>query len=162
MNVSNDSPTVNYVDYFTKQFPKDLAEMATLRDELAKRQGALSAVEESLKDREAAAQELAKAKVQADDLVAEAKADAAAAKAKLATATAKEKDVDAKAAEVTTELDNRAKVVAKQEADAAAKLEKLDKRQADLDSRQAELAAQEEALQARVKAFQDKVAAISA
>ena len=65
MNVSNDSPTVNYVDYFTKQFPKDLAEMATLRDELAKRQGALSAVEESLKDREAAKAELEKAKVQA-------------------------------------------------------------------------------------------------
>ena len=162
MNVSNDSPAVDYVQYFTKQFPQDLAQMATLRDELAKRQGALSAVEESLKDREAAKAELEKAKVQADDLIAEAKADNAAAKAKLADVKAKEKAFDDKSAEVTADLENRAKVVAKQEADAAAKLETLDKRQADLDKRQAELAAQEQALQVRVKAFQDKVAALSA
>jgi len=162
MNVSNDSPAVDYVQYFTKQFPQDLAQMATLRDGLAKRQGALSAVEESLKDREAAKAELEKAKVQADDLVAEAKADAADAKAKLADAKAKEKAFDDKSAEVSADLENRGKVVAKQEADAAAKLETLDKRQADLDKRQAELAAQEQALQVRVKAFQDKVAALSA
>ena len=91
MNVSNDSPAVDYVQYFTKQFPQDLAQMATLRDELAKRQGAMSAVEASLKDREAAKAELEKAKVQADDLVAEAKADNAAAKAKLAEVKDKEK-----------------------------------------------------------------------
>ena len=36
---------MNYVDYFTNQFPKDLAQMAVLRDELATRQGALTAAD---------------------------------------------------------------------------------------------------------------------
>ena len=47
MNISNDSPAVDYVKYFTDQFPKDLAQMASLRDELAKRQGAMSAVQDA-------------------------------------------------------------------------------------------------------------------
>ena len=34
MNVSNDTPSVNYVEYFSKQLPIDLAKMAVLRDEL--------------------------------------------------------------------------------------------------------------------------------
>ena len=36
MNVSNDSAATNYVDYFTKQLPIDLATLASLRDEIAK------------------------------------------------------------------------------------------------------------------------------
>lgn len=62
MNILNDAPSVNYVDYFTNQFPKDLAQMAALRDELAIRQGALSAAQDALVDREKARQELDAAK----------------------------------------------------------------------------------------------------
>ena len=60
MNISGDTPGVDYVAYFTKQLPKDLAAMAALRDELAVRQGALSAAEAALADRDAAAKVLAK------------------------------------------------------------------------------------------------------
>ena len=54
MNISNDNPSVDYVDYFTKQFPQDLAKMAALKDELAVRQGALSAAQDAIADREKA------------------------------------------------------------------------------------------------------------
>ena len=46
MNISNDTPGTDYLTYFTTQMPKDLAAMAALRDELAVRQGALSADED--------------------------------------------------------------------------------------------------------------------
>ena len=52
MDISNGSGGIDsskLVDYFSKQFLKDLGEMAVLRDELAKRQGALSAVEDANK-----------------------------------------------------------------------------------------------------------------
>ena len=41
-SISNDtSANIDYVDYFVNQLPKNLAQMAALRDELAVRQGAL-------------------------------------------------------------------------------------------------------------------------
>ena len=62
MQVSNDTPAaLNYVEYFTKQLPIDLAALAKLRDELAIRQGALTAPQDAMTDREAARQELLKA-----------------------------------------------------------------------------------------------------
>ena len=74
MNISNDSPATDYVQYFTKQLPKDLAQMAALRDELATRQGALSAAEAALADREKAKEELANAKLQAASILSDAAA----------------------------------------------------------------------------------------
>ena len=56
MQVSNDTPALNYVEYFTKQLPVDLANMAMLRDELAVRQGALSAAQDAITDRAKAAE----------------------------------------------------------------------------------------------------------
>lgn len=64
MQISNDTAALNYVDYFTKQLPIDLATMAALRDELATRQGALSAAENAVADRAKAAEELAAARQQ--------------------------------------------------------------------------------------------------
>ena len=52
MDLSNGSGGIDsskLVDYFTTQFLKDLGQMAALRDELAKRQGALTAVEDAIK-----------------------------------------------------------------------------------------------------------------
>ena len=55
MNITNDSTgSPDYIGYFTKQFLTDLGKMAQLRDELAKRQGALSAVEATIKAKDAA------------------------------------------------------------------------------------------------------------
>jgi pyruvate dehydrogenase E1 component beta subunit len=57
---------MDYMDYFTNQLPKNLATMAALRDELAVRQGALSAAQEAVADRAKAAEELAKEGIEAE------------------------------------------------------------------------------------------------
>ena len=80
MQVSNDTPALNYVEYFTKQLPVDLATMAALRDELAIRQGALSAAQDAIADRAAATAELAKARTDAAAIMADAKTASDAAK----------------------------------------------------------------------------------
>ena len=64
---------MDYMDYFLNQLPKNLATMAALRDELAVRQGALSAAQDAVADRAKAAEELAAAKVTAAEMVAGAK-----------------------------------------------------------------------------------------
>ena len=89
MNISNDAPAMNYVDYFTNQFPKDLAQMAVLRDELATRQGALTAAEDAVADRKKAAQELEAAKKEAEAIRADAKKEQDVARQAVLEATAK-------------------------------------------------------------------------
>jgi hypothetical protein len=54
----NDTAAFDPVEYYTKQLPLDLARLTELRDELRKRQGAMTAVDEAQKDRDAAAAEL--------------------------------------------------------------------------------------------------------
>jgi hypothetical protein len=162
MQVSNDSPAVNYVDYFTKQFPVDLANMASLRDELAIRQGALTAAQDAVVDRERAKQELDAANAEAAVLKTDAATDREAAKQELVDAKAKAKDLNAQAkaalavaVDRETAVELREKAVADREAYQIAE-------QADIDSQQAALKAQTAALDARIKAFQDKVAALTA
>ena len=84
MDLSNGSGGIDsskLIDYFTKDFLKDLGQMAVLRDELAKRQGALSAVEDANKLR-------SDAQTYAQNLKTE--ADANLSQAKQANASAKE------------------------------------------------------------------------
>ena len=162
MNVSNDTPSMNYVEYFTKQLPIDLASMAALRDELAVRQGALSAAQDAVTDRATAAAELTAARSQAADLVAVAKDREEKSKAKAAELTARESAVtdsikafDAASAERGTALGLREKASDTREA-------RQQRIQADLDAKAAQLSADQAALDARVQAFQDKVAALKA
>ena len=162
MNVSNDTPSMNYVEYFTKQLPVDLANMAALRDELAVRQGALSAAQDAVADRATAAAELTAARSQAADLVAVAKDREEKSKAKAAELTARESAVtdsikafDAASAERGTALGLREKASDTREA-------RQQRIQADLDAKAAQLSADQAALDARVQAFQDKVAALKA
>jgi chromosome segregation ATPase len=165
MNVFNDSPQIDYVSYFTTQLPKDLAAMAQLRDELARRQGALTAVDEANKLRSDAAVALEDAKTQAADLLASANAahDKTMAEVKDATAklnasvkqfNAREKAFDdsytVRVAELTRRETNAA-IVEKTNADKEAQLAILD----------AKLTADRAALDARIKAFQDKVASLA-
>jgi len=162
MNVSNDTPSMNYVEYFTKQLPVDLASMAALRDELAVRQGALSAAQDAVTDRATAAAELTAARSQAADLVAIAKDREEKSKAKAAELTARESAVtdsikafDAASAERGTALGLREKASDTREA-------RQQRIQADLDAKAAQLSADQAALDSRVQAFQDKVAALKA
>ena len=137
MNISNDIPPTDFVDYFTKQLPIDLANMAALRDELAKRQGAMSAVEASLADRAKAADELAAAKAQA-------------------------KDIDAKAKKKQADLAAREAAVAAAEKRAAETAAALEGRERNLAEAETKLAADRAAFDEKFKEFQAKVASITA
>ena len=161
-SVSNDSPTINYVDYFTKQFPKDLAQMAQLRDELEKRQGAMTAVADANKLKDDAKAYSEGIKAAADSLLEDTKAKNAEAISAVAAVKAQQKDLDARAAAFEKDSAAREKTLASRETaveNRAASLNDLDVK---LQAKQAALQAAQEALDARVKAFQDKVAALQA
>lgn len=153
---------MDYMDYFTNQLPKNLATMAALRDELAVRQGALSAAQDALADRAKAAEELAAAKVAAAELVAGAKE----AKAALAQGQAKLKAdraaFDAVQAEITAADAARVDLLVRREASCNANETRQAAVAASLDARAAALDEATQALEARVKAFQQKVASLSA
>lgn len=162
INISNDTPPTDYIDYFTRQLPIDLANMSKLRDELAIRQGALTAVEDAVRDRNTAKEELEGARRTVKALFDDANNQRDAAQA-LATQVAADKAALEKA---QTAFDDRQ---AKAEAALAKRIAAADKRESDLQAladklsaRSAQLDKDALALEARVKAFQEKVASLSA
>jgi len=161
MDISGDNSNVDYIKYITKQLPKDLVNMLALRDELAVRQGALSAAEAAIADRDAAAAELAAAKEEAAAIKADATKANAKSKERETAVGARETAVDAR--EIAS-----AKAVSDAEADLAARLKACDsleagqaKLTAELADRSAKLDSDNAALEARIKAFQQKVANLS-
>jgi hypothetical protein len=153
---------MDYMDYFTNQLPKNLATMAALRDELAIRQGALSAAQDAVADRAKAAEELAAAKVAAAEMVAGAKDARAALKADQAQFKADRAAFDAAKTDNDAALAARADLLSRQEASCNANELRQATTAASLDARAADLASATQALEARVKAFQEKVAGLSA
>jgi chromosome segregation ATPase len=162
MNISNDSPAVDYVKYFTEQFPRDLAQMAALRDELAVRQGSISAAKDAIADREAAKAELAEAKFVLTNANIEAKNILDSANIKNNEIKINEDKLNAEIKKSTLALSEREKNVSKLETEYKTKLEFLATQQVETSALSAQLAEQESLLQNRVKSFQDKVAALNA
>lgn len=161
MNITNDGAQTDYITYFTKQLPQDLAAMAALRDELALRQGALSAVEDSAKLRAEAAALLAATKDECATLKTDTQAKNAEANAKKTRQDIREADLNAreiaatKAAEDTqASLTSQALMLGKLEAALIA-------REGKLEEGLAALAAGKADLDARVKLFQAKAAALA-
>jgi chromosome segregation ATPase len=164
MNVHGDTGTVDsakFLEYIVNQFPGDLKSMVEARDELAKRQGAMSAVESAVADRAAASAELKAAKSEAKDLLADAKEKNAAATAKGKELDAQEKAFAARCADMEVALQAKADAVAERERRASANETSLTAFQARLEERSSQLDADRAVLDSRVKAFQDKVAALS-
>jgi chromosome segregation ATPase len=169
MDITNPSGNIDYLGYFTKQLPRDLAALAQLRDELEKRRGAMSAVEDANRLRVEAqkikADAEAEAKKQLDESTQQLKAahnhhvELAKREASLANKIGVfDKDYN----ERSTQLDNRAKDIHRQE---KALQDRETRLLADTDALFAAKAKLEEdraALDERVKAFQMKVAALTA
>lgn len=153
---------MDYMDYFTNQLPRNLATMAALRDELAIRQGALSAAQDAVADRAKAADELAAARVTAAEMVSGAKDARAALKTDQAQLKADRTAFDAAKADNDAALATRADLLSRQEASCNANELRQAVKAAALDARDAELTSATQALEARVKAFQQKVAGLSA
>ena len=164
-------PQVDYLAFFSTELPKQLAEMAKLRDELQQRQGAMSAVSEANAMREQAAKMLEQAhkdaqamrqaaqdelraaedsRKQAGDLVAgEAKKVGAMldeVNAKLKVLEQERSDFDLDVKKKTTALDRREK-------EFASKL-------ATLESQQKALSAERATLEVRIKKFSDAIGAV--
>jgi len=160
--VLNETPAFDPVDYYTKQLPLELARLTELRDELRTRQGALAAVEEAQKDREAAGMELATARSQAAEILADAKAAEGKVKARAAALDER----DAASARAAAEADqallaretaaaSRERAVKLRETAAAAKDQSLAEAAAKLD-------AERDAFNAKVAAFQSMAAQMKA
>ena len=165
MDISSENGGISsdkLIDYFTKYFLLDLQKMVATKEELAKRQGAMSAVEQTLALKQAAEKALADARAQAEAMVADAKALDAKSKTVSSNAQAREKAVEAaeKAFEAASsakqdELNAREKTLNDKEA----YLLRVD---AEVNARNDALTNAEAALATRVKAFQEKVANLSA
>ena len=161
MNITNDGAQTDYITYFTKQLPQDLANMAALRDELVLRQGALSAVEDSAKLRAEAAALLASTKDECATLKADSQAKNAEATAKKKLQDTREADLDARAAAATKSAEDTQASLTSQ-ALSLGKLEAaLIAREGKLEEGLVALAAGKADLDARVKLFQAKAAALA-
>ena len=162
MNITNDGAQTDYLTYFTKQLPQDLANMAALRDELALRQGALSAVEDSTKMREEAARTLASTKDECATLKTDTQAKNAEATAKKTRQDIRETDLNAREAAATKSAEDTQASLTSQ----ALMLGKLEAaliaREGKLEEGLVALAAGKADLDARVKLFQAKAAALTA
>ena len=161
MNISNDTPGTDYLTYFTTQMPKDLAAMAALRDELAVRQGALSATEDTVKLKADSAAALESANAEAAALRAEAKVYILEANAQKVAADTREKDLNDRDDKASAQFAAREKALSVKETQVQSQMDALDAKDARLFADQAQLESDRAALDARVKAFQDKVASIN-
>jgi len=155
------SGPIDYVDYFTRQLPLDMARMAALRDELELRQGAMSAVQASLADREVAKRELyaAHEKTASMSKVLEARDAALADREAKVTAQAaeldrKQKSFDEYVGTTTQALQAREGQCAKADAN-------LRSREAELAEGKAKLASERKTLDQHLAVFQQKVALLS-
>lgn len=164
MDISNGAGGIDsskLMDYFTKDFLKDLGKMAVLRDELEKRQGAMSAVNAALKAKEEADAYAVAKKVEADANLETAKVKNEESKTKKADLDAREKALDARQGEFEKDTAKSAKDLNAREKSLAAMQDALLSAQNDLKLAQDKLETDRSTLDARVKAFQDKVASIN-
>jgi hypothetical protein len=152
----------NLIEYIQKQLPADLTNLVNLQKELAERQGAMSAVQNALADRETAAQELATAKEQAAALVAAAKDKNDKAKIKLDELTAREAELADQVKTFNASSVSRETALAVRESTSDTRELQQRENQARLDAVQAKLTADQALLDSRVKDFQAKVAALTA
>lgn len=171
MDISNGSGGIDsgkFIDYFTKQLPLDLAQMATLRDELERRQGAMTAVDDANKAKLEADGILASAKAEAEDLVKQTNLQKQIADKLIADLNEQQKALDLKQISFDNQVDFQNAELVKRTKAANKKDESLTEReiavkQKELDNlaKEAELTQYQVELDSRIKAFQDKVKLLS-
>ena len=171
MDISNGSGGIDsnkFIDYFTKQLPLDLAQMATLRDELERRQGAMTAVDDANKAKLEADAILASAKAESEDLVKQTNSQKQIADKLIQDLNQQQKDLDLKQINFdnqvdfqNAELNKRTKAADKRD-DVLTERETIVKqKELDNSAKEAELAQYQIELDSRIKAFQDKVKLLS-
>lgn len=161
-NATGDVDLPKVLEYIAKQFSKDLKQAIDARDELAKRQGALVAVDAALALRADADAYYATTKASCDKMVADTKETADLIKSKKKELDEREKALDVKEKAHAVAVENGSKVLTARDAQLTTDRSVLNEKAAALEIATRNLAAAEAHLNARVKAFQDKVAQITA
>jgi chromosome segregation ATPase len=160
MNITNDASSLDagkFLDYIKKNLSSDVAQLVAAKDELAKRQGALSAVEATIKAKDAADVYALSKKVDADAILEKAKEAKATAEALVAELKNNGAELEARIAVNDAELAQREKDVATREKKVQANANELDVRFGELKAENDKLDAATAALDARIKAFQDSI-----
>jgi hypothetical protein len=161
MDVSNDAQQpVDLVRYITEQLPEDLLKFMAVRDELEQRQGALSAVEATIRLKAEAVDVLNAAKEEAEAILADAQYRSNEANELAAVTAVRRADLDAEESSFSVESQNTAKEQAAKDMALSARELLATEREAKLITVRDMLTAGQKALDARVMAFQDKVAAM--
>jgi hypothetical protein len=162
MDVVHDNQPLDVVKYITTQLSQDLLNLIAVRDELAKRQGAMSAVEDANNLRTAAAAALESAKADSAEMLALASKESAMAKLKSSALNARELELNAR----ETAFDNASAQIVNNQDLTARSLESREisatERETQLEAAEAALASAQKTLAARVAVFQEKVAALTA
>lgn len=164
MNVFGDSGGMDadkFLEYVAKQLPIDVAAMVKAKQEMAKRQGALTAVDDAHKLRASAQAALVAAQDQAATILVAARAEAAEASSKMAEQNAREAAMSAREAAFSTSSASQIADLIRRESEVAARESTARTDEANNATLQAQLKADQSALDARIKAFQDKVAALN-
>ena len=160
MDLSNGSGGIDsskLIDYLSTQFLKDLGQMAALRDELAKRQGAISAVDDANRLRTEAEIYAQARKIEADDNLTSAKNVNDKAKELKKTLDTREIELNARQGQYEKDaaaLEKAVQAHKKAVADAEASLQTA---QNALKQTQSKLIADQAVLDARIAAFQAKI-----
>jgi chromosome segregation ATPase len=160
MNITNDAGSLDsgkFLEYIKKNLSSDVAQLVATKDELAKRQGALSAVEATIKAKDAADAYALSKKVDADAILEKAKEAKATAEALVAELKNNGAELEARIAVNDAELAQREKDVATREKKVQANANELDVRFGELKAENDKLDAATAALDARIKAFQDSI-----
>ena len=150
-----------FLEYVQKRFSTDLANMVKARDELAMRQGALTAVKDAAEDRQRAASELADALMEADILRAAAKAVSEAAAKQKTELDEREATLDVERQQFNVAVANRTQALDKREKELAIQAVALAEERKDLTALNETLQTNQAAFETRVDAFQKKVASLS-
>lgn len=147
--------------FLIEQTPAYIANLVALRDELAKRQGALTAVEATATLRREAELALEAAREQAEQLLTDAGAKLAKAKKAETDVKARERNLDAERVAFETQSAAAQKAIAEKMQANTAKADELAALEVKLAMRASELATAETELADRTRALQAKVAALA-
>ena len=164
MEVFNDYAGIDktaFLNYIAKQLSADVTTLVAARDELAIRQGALTAAQDAMKDRELATAGLIAAKAQAKTILDAATAARSDAAAKEAAVVKREEALVTASQQFAADSTAEAKRLAALETKITKAQKVLEAEQEKLRLDRELLVRDRDILDARIKAFQDKVAALT-
>lgn len=164
MNISTPSGQIDTeaaLEYFRTQLPQDLERLLLLRDEIAKRQGAIQAVDAAHAMRAEAEAKLKAAQDEFNTVTTALRAKQKAVDAKLEELAQREAALLEHIQQTDADYAKREEVIADRETKLTAEEQRLVFQSNQLDAIRQQLSQSEAALEARIKAFKEHVASLA-